>query len=246
MVNRYGLGRAQQQNTNTQQASDQSSSASPETAQASSLQQTEQKSDSSSSDPTQQQNANSQQANNQSSNQPQSGGQSGQGQPNQDGRSSQASRGGSPQELSTSGGGRNSVNWGGGAGGNWRTDFDRILTETQPFSGPLTGGDFAPWSERLRDVEEMVEIQDLRNDIAAVRERARVMRQEFKRDKKKPDWAVVRGQVMNPLLEVRDRIAEELARRQASDNLVPLDRDPVPDRYSELVRRYYEQLGKAK
>jgi hypothetical protein len=26
---------------------------------------------------------------------------------------------------------------------------------------------------------------------------------------------------------------------------VPLDRDPVPDNYSELVRKYYEKLGSA-
>jgi hypothetical protein len=28
--------------------------------------------------------------------------------------------------------------------------------------------------------------------------------------------------------------------------LVPIDRDPVPTRYSDLVRRYYEELGKNK
>ena len=27
--------------------------------------------------------------------------------------------------------------------------------------------------------------------------------------------------------------------------VVPLDRDPVPTKFSELVRRYYEQLGKS-
>jgi len=54
----------------------------------------------------------------------------------------------------------------------------------------------------------------------------------------------VRLQVVNPLAEVRDRIADELARRQSNDALVPIDRDPVPSRYSDLVRRYYEELGK--
>jgi hypothetical protein len=53
-------------------------------------------------------------------------------------------------------------------------------------------------------------------------------------------------QVMQPLREVRDRIADELARRESSDSLVPIDRDPVPNRYSDLVRRYYEELGKEK
>ena len=72
------------------------------------------------------------------------------------------------------------------------------------------------------------------------------MRQEFKRDHKKPDWAVVRLQVMKPLIAVRDQIADELARRGSREAIVPIDRDPVPNRYSDLVRRYYEELGKDK
>ena len=98
----------------------------------------------------------------------------------------------------------------------------------------------------MREVEEMVEFPSLRQEIATARERARQVRQEYKRDLKKPDWAVVRLQVMKPLVEVRDQIADELARREPKDKLVPIDRDPVPAKYSDLVRRYYEQLGKEK
>jgi hypothetical protein len=43
-------------------------------------------------------------------------------------------------------------------------------------------------------------------------------------------------------MEVRNRINEELARRE-KDSLVPIDRDPVPQQFSELVRQYYEKLG---
>jgi hypothetical protein len=86
----------------------------------------------------------------------------------------------------------------------------------------------------------------LRHEVATARERARLLRQDFKRDQKQPDWAVVRLQVMKPLLEVRDRVADELARRESNDALVPIDRDPVPTRYSDLVRRYCEELGKNK
>jgi hypothetical protein len=103
-----------------------------------------------------------------------------------------------------------------------------------------------PWSDRLREVEEMLDLPDLRNDVASARERARLMRQEFKRDLKKPDWAVVRLRIVKPLVEVQDRIAEESARRDSPETLAPIDRDPVPSRYSDLVRRYYEQLGKDK
>jgi hypothetical protein len=112
------------------------------------------------------------------------------------------------------------------------------------YSGPITGEDFAPWADRLREVEEMVDQPELRTEIARARERARQLRQEFRRHGQRPDWAVVRLEVVRPLVEVRDRITEELARRDPGDQLVPIDRDPVPSRYSELVRRYYEQLGK--
>ena len=39
-----------------------------------------------------------------------------------------------------------------------------------------------------------------------------------------------------------ETFAEELARRDASA-VAPLDRDPVPGRYAELVSRYYQSLG---
>ena len=38
--------------------------------------------------------------------------------------------------------------------------------------------------------------------------------------------------------------ATELARHASREAVVPVDRDPVPQRYSDLVSRYYETLGK--
>ena len=176
--------------------------------------------------------------------------------------SSSASTGGRPNTASARGGGSDAATnrspnpnpnpnlAGGGAGGlgaNRPGDLNRLMDERLwRRAGPLAGDDFVSWSDRLRDVEEMIEEPVLRNQVAAARERARVLRLDLKRDHKKPDWDVVRLQVVNPLTEVRDRIAEELARRQSREALVPIDRDPVPNRYSELVRRYYEELGKDK
>jgi hypothetical protein len=132
-------------------------------------------------------------------------------------------------------------------GGGSPADWNRLLDANSALnSGPLTGDEFGPWSDRLRDVEEMVELPGLRNQVAVARDRARVVRQEFRKEHKKPDWAVVQSQIMKPLVEVRDQIADELARRQSNEALVPVDRDPVPTRYSDLVRRYYENLGKDK
>jgi hypothetical protein len=112
--------------------------------------------------------------------------------------------------------------------------------------GPITGEDFAPWSDGLREVEELVDTPSLRTEVARARERARQMRQDYRRNQTKPDWANVRLQILKPLVEVRNEINEELARREPEKNLVPIDRDPVPGRYAEMVRRYYERLGKAK
>jgi hypothetical protein len=49
--------------------------------------------------------------------------------------------------------------------------------------------------------------------------------------------------VAEPINELRDRIAEEVRRRESPDALVPIDRDPVPPQFAEGVRRYYERLG---
>jgi hypothetical protein len=108
---------------------------------------------------------------------------------------------------------------------------------------PLTGEDFIDWSDRMRDVEEMLSDPGLRAEVAAIRERARDIRIEVKRHSEAPDWELVRASVYGPMLELQQRVAEELARRTPDDELVPIDRDPVPDRYAELVREYYERLS---
>jgi hypothetical protein len=45
------------------------------------------------------------------------------------------------------------------------------------------------------------------------------------------------------MTDIRAQIQEDLARLENARSLVPLDHDPVPDNYSELVRKYYEKLG---
>jgi hypothetical protein len=113
---------------------------------------------------------------------------------------------------------------------------------------PLTGEseNFRQWSDRLRDVEEMVDDPELRAEAARIRERARTIRAEFKRHSELPNWDLVQVQLAGPLVELRDRVAHELLRRTSQKALVPLDRDPVPPQYSEKTRRYYERLGSGK
>jgi hypothetical protein len=129
-------------------------------------------------------------------------------------------------------------------GGTRRRGIDGLLdgVPNGP-GGPITGEGFRQWSDRLRDVEELLDDPNLRAEAARIRDRARGAREEFKRHAKVPDWTKLQQLVADPIRELRDRVAEEVRRRASPDALVPIDRDPVPPQFSEGVRRYYERLG---
>jgi hypothetical protein len=110
-------------------------------------------------------------------------------------------------------------------------------------TGPFTGQDYANWSDRLRDVEEILDDQDWRNEAARVRDRARTVRAEFVRHGTEPQWDLVRQSIMQPLVDLRKQVKDELARLRKDQTLVPIDRDPVPGVYAERVKRYFETLG---
>jgi hypothetical protein len=125
--------------------------------------------------------------------------------------------------------------WWDGAIGGGPTDF-----------GPILGEGYLDWSDRLRNVEEMLDRPELRAEAARIREVIKGMRAEFKRHSKLPQWDLVQTRIVSPLVELRRQVNEELARLEGKDPLVPIDRDPVPGKFGELVRRYYESLGAEK
>ena len=112
--------------------------------------------------------------------------------------------------------------------------------------GPIRGEGFREWTDRMRDVEELLDSPEMRAEAARIRDRVRGEREEFKRHSKEPDWNKLRDLVAEPMNELRKRIAEEVRRRESPDALVPIDRDPVPPQFVEGVRRYYERLGSGK
>ena len=126
---------------------------------------------------------------------------------------------------------------GGGGGSGGAADGEQ--------AGPLTGDNFTDWSDRLRNVEEMVDSPDLRTEVARIRETAQGVRAEFKRHSVQPNWDLVNTRISAPLAELRNRLTEELARRESKQSLVPINRDLVPTKYAERVRRYYEELGRS-
>lgn len=111
---------------------------------------------------------------------------------------------------------------------------------------PITGKGFVQWSDQIRNIEELIDDPKMRAEVARIREAARSMRADFKRHSKEPQWGLVRMQILEPLSELQEKLKEEIARRESPDSLVPIDRDPVPDKYAELVRRYYERIGSGK
>ncbi len=163
--------------------------------------------------------------------QQQARGQGGQGQP---GQRSPAQAGGTPRDGARAGTWADGRAIGGGGGGTTGPEINA--------AGPFTGGNFRQWSERLRDVEDMLTEPDLRNEAANVRDRARMLRSDFERHGKVPQWDLVEDQIMRPLLELQKLISDKLAQLQGED-LVPIDRDPVPERYADRVRSYFEELG---
>ena len=128
---------------------------------------------------------------------------------------------------------------GGSSGGS---DLFRNLDDLD-FDGPLTGLDFRDWEDRLREVEEVIEIPELRNQVSEVRQSARDIRRENKENGKPPKWDMVDMKILRPMTEINKRLEEELSLRQPKRELIPVDHEPVPAQYSELVRRYYERLG---
>ena len=108
----------------------------------------------------------------------------------------------------------------------------------------MTGDGFREWTDRLRDVEEMVDSPDLRSEAARIRDRARDIRLDFRRNSKEPQWELVDKMIAQPLRELKRNVSEELMRRSAERHApVPIDRDPVPVEFTDAVQKYYESLG---
>lgn len=119
-------------------------------------------------------------------------------------------------------------------------------THEQEDHSVFTGSGYDQWSDRLRNVEELLNNPELRNDAAKILDRARELRIDLKRSNEAPQVSYLNQRITQPLVELRDRVAEELAKKGVGKNLAPVDRDPVPAEFRELVKHYYQELGTGK
>ena len=122
-------------------------------------------------------------------------------------------------------------------------DFNEARGNADAARGPLTGAGFGEWAERLRTVEELMESPELRQQLASARFQAEELRRANQQKGEAPRWDLVEMGIVAPLEDARAWLRQELQRREQPDALQPIDRDPVPDRYAESVRKYYEALG---
>ncbi len=116
-------------------------------------------------------------------------------------------------------------------------------TDEQTDRSPLTGSGYQEWTDRLRNVEELLTQPQLRNEVAKVLDNARALRIDHERNNLAPQADHLGMRITQPLVELRNRVAEELAKRDPANPTVPVDRDPVPPAFRDLVKRYYQQLG---
>lgn len=202
-------------------------------------------------------------ANDQSQNQQQPGGQPGEQQPGEQqggdqpggqqageqqptGQRSEGEQSGGPQpggqQPSGQQPGSQSGSSQGGGGlldGSWTENFG-----DDEQARPITGEGFREWAEQLRQVEDMLPDSELRSRAAGIRDRARELRREVTRHANAPRWSEIEDMLAEPLRQLRIDVNAELLRRSAERNaVVPMDRDPVPEQFSEAVRKYYEQVG---
>ncbi|MDH7598059.1 MAG: hypothetical protein QHH07_00290 [Sedimentisphaerales bacterium] len=99
------------------------------------------------------------------------------------------------------------------------------------------------WLEALRQTELLLQQQDLRDMAAAITQAVTVAAREQGRHGNAPQWDLFSAQIRMQLVQLRTQVGYELARAQGGQELAPIDRDPVPSRYAELVRRYFENLS---
>ena len=113
----------------------------------------------------------------------------------------------------------------------------------ESWDGPITGDNFVDWNERVRTVEELLDLPEARQQMQEAREQAERMRAEFKRHGNPPQWEDIDDSIFKPIREVESWVQQELLRKDKPDTLQPIDRDPVPPKFANSVKKYYEALG---
>jgi len=143
-------------------------------------------------------------------------------------------------------GGGNGISLNGGpfnGGTNGGVDPGNYVDGNYTNTGPITGTNFTDWANRLRTVQNLIDDPQLRQQVANALSQAQDLRRNYQRNRTLPQWALVMSNVVTPLNQVSTALHQQLLRTDQPDLLQPVDQDPVPDKYANSVKRYYEALG---
>ena len=126
-------------------------------------------------------------------------------------------------------------------------------TSVSPNNGSTHGGadgvpaqSIANWLSTLDRVEALLERPQLRAAVARAQHAGERLQADMKRAATKPSKKEIADRLLSPLVQIRESISSELARIEGKQSDTPVDRDPVPSRFEEPVRKYYEALGGGK
>ena len=75
-------------------------------------------------------------------------------------------------------------------------------------NGPITGNNYMDWSDRVRDVEQAIDAQDVRNQLATVRERVGAYRRNFRENGRVPTKEELQNKVLEPLCDAGPGLGE--------------------------------------
>jgi hypothetical protein len=179
---------------------------------------------------------------------PQGGGKEGQTGPQGGGKEGQTGpQGGGKEEQTGSGGGAKEAR---GGSRSVAREGNRSGAEGSVRGGDVHGGgdgvpaqELGEWITRLDRVETLLERPHLRAGVARAQRAAEELRADMRRHATKPNSKEIEQSLLQPLLQLRDSISAELARREGRESDVPIDREPVPRKFEQPVKRYYEALG---
>lgn len=92
-------------------------------------------------------------------------------------------------------------------------------------------------------MQNLIDDPQLRQQVANALAQADDMRRNYVRKSQLPQWNLVMDNVMSPLNKVSTALRQQLAHNDQPDSLQPVDQDPVPAKYADSVKKYYEALG---
>lgn len=102
---------------------------------------------------------------------------------------------------------------------------------------------YGEWRDRIEDLQAVIDDPEALTEITRAYRAAQSMRKDFRQSGNSPSPERINQEIVQPLEEAARAVDARLAALNREDPLAPVNRDPVPERYEELVSNYFEALA---